>query len=898
LPTAYTVGGGGALCEGGAGAPITLSGSQTGVNYQLQLDGINTGSSVAGTGAAISFPAQISAGTYTVNATYASTGCTKTMTENAVITIKPVVVPTITGPAKLTGASITLSIATTTGHTYQWRRDGDNISGAATSWIAVTTTGSYDVVVTASNGCSRTTSAYQVTKDLTPYYNGNIAAVRWRTDKPYGSAEPDYTGMYTFTFDEEYQIKDATWATPDFVSNDFTYNGNKFRLSDLTYDANGNILSMRRYDKNGTRTNNFTYTYEPNKNKLQSVSGYVAAYGYDAIGQTTVVDKVEAGKDQYIDYDVSGKVIRVYGDPAKTPSSLKVENIYDERGLRIGKIDHVAQKTTWYMHDATGRVMNIFEQQGIAATNNVNPVVNTEVPIYGAFKIGAMYPQLEGSTDYEVADHLGNVRALVKDNVTIYTATMEDTEIPDITNPRVEEMAYFENLFETEQSDAFMNHSPAIPGIVDAPSMVAYLNWNDNTGTQAADRAVGPSIALEVKAGETITAEVWTRYEEKTSFTKDFGLVALSSLLGNTFVSLPGFENLTVAQASSNLAGALTAAGFPDDGVDGTRPFAYLNYIIYDANMVYQDAGWVRVTEEAGSQPAELYLPQNKPIRLSFDTPITIRENGFIYIWVSNQSKDTRVWFDDLKVSHHEPWVTQATDYGVWGDILRQQKTDSHFYRYAFQGDFSEKDPETGWNHFEAREYDPVTGRWLTMDPARQFPSPYAAFANNPIIRVDPDGKIIPLIAAYLIRRALIECGKRFIINAGLDALAQFSANVIKANDYSWDGMVNAFKDVDWGDAAAEGLSGTIKITGNSKTAKVMKVAIPVLTEFMKAGLDYKGLQDDPTFQKVRSVLVEKGYPSATVDLVAGLTSKLAGFLSEELGGGGAAKWNGRTIFG
>jgi RHS repeat-associated protein len=61
-------------------------------------------------------------------------------------------------------------------------------------------------------------------------------------------------------------------------------------------------------------------------------------------------------------------------------------------------------------------------------------------------------------------------------------------------------------------------------------------------------------------------------------------------------------------------------------------------------------------------------------------------------------------------------------------------------YRYGYQGQYAEKDEETGWNHFELREYDAVIGRWLVPDPMRQYPSPYMALGNNPINKVDPNG--------------------------------------------------------------------------------------------------------------------------------------------------------------
>ena len=51
------------------------------------------------------------------------------------------------------------------------------------------------------------------------------------------------------------------------------------------------------------------------------------------------------------------------------------------------------------------------------------------------------------------------------------------------------------------------------------------------------------------------------------------------------------------------------------------------------------------------------------------------------------------------------------------------------------------KTPKTGWNAFEARQYDPVIGRWTSTDPAREFASPYVGMGNNPILYSDPDGR-------------------------------------------------------------------------------------------------------------------------------------------------------------
>jgi hypothetical protein len=124
---------------------------------------------------------------------------------------------------------------------------------------------------------------------------------------------------------------------------------------------------------------------------------------------------------------------------------------------------------------------------------------------------------------------------------------MEDNGVENandpFANPRVEEMQYFENLFETEQQDNFMNVTPASSRVT-SPDKVAYLYWNDSPGTTKEEKAIGSSIALKVNAGDEVSLKAWARYEEKTTCARDFNLAALASLLGNTFVTQQGFDSL------------------------------------------------------------------------------------------------------------------------------------------------------------------------------------------------------------------------------------------------------------------------------------------------------------------------------------------------------------------
>jgi RHS repeat-associated protein len=321
---------------------------------------------------------------------------------------------------------------------------------------------------------------------------------------------------------------------------------------------------------------------------------------------------------------------------------------------------------------------------------------------------------------------------------------MEDNGTADLTNPRVTEMNYFRNIFETEVKDVQMNHTQEMPGRADKPDKSAYLYWVGGTqGMDKQDKSVGPAIALKVNAGDKVNLETWARYEHKEDYTEDISLMVFSQLLGSSFAYIQGFDAMPVSKATETFQSALPA--LTGAGVDASQPRAFLNYIVFNSKMESIASDRVQVSEAAGFEPDERAV---KGMHEKLAMNVSITETGYIYAWVSNGSENTKVWFDDFSVSHTSNFVAQATDFGAWGDVLREQKTDESIYRYSYQGQFSERDLETSWNHFEAREFDPTIGRWTSPDPAREFWSRYLGMGNNPVLFVDPNGETI-IIGGY-----------------------------------------------------------------------------------------------------------------------------------------------------
>jgi RHS repeat-associated protein len=90
--------------------------------------------------------------------------------------------------------------------------------------------------------------------------------------------------------------------------------------------------------------------------------------------------------------------------------------------------------------------------------------------------------------------------------------------------------------------------------------------------------------------------------------------------------------------------------------------------------------------------------------------------------------------------------IRNSTDYSPFGVELDGRTVSLDGYRFGFQN--QEKDDEIKGDgssyDFGARLFDPRLGRWLTIDPmASEYTShsPYVYVRNNPILRIDPNGK-------------------------------------------------------------------------------------------------------------------------------------------------------------
>ena len=102
---------------------------------------------------------------------------------------------------------------------------------------------------------------------------------------------------------------------------------------------------------------------------------------------------------------------------------------------------------------------------------------------------------------------------------------------------------------------------------------------------------------------------------------------------------------------------------------------------------------------------------------------------------------------DVVALIDSEENVVNRYTYDAFGVVITETETVDNPFRYASYW----YDSETGLYYLMARYYNPVNGRFLSEDPARDGYNWYVYCNNNPLIYVDPNGQFIITTTALVI---------------------------------------------------------------------------------------------------------------------------------------------------
>ncbi len=183
------------ICSGD-NATITISGSETGVTYQLRddSDDSNVGSAVAGTGSAINLVVSPTVTTtYNILATNTTTNCYAELTDKSIVTVADDVSPTVAScpsDINVNVASGTCgAVVTYTAPTFADNCDGSGLSGTLTAGLASgstfsvgTTTVTYQYTDVAGNGPVTCSFDVTVTGNEAPRLDCPVSTVSLTAD--------------------------------------------------------------------------------------------------------------------------------------------------------------------------------------------------------------------------------------------------------------------------------------------------------------------------------------------------------------------------------------------------------------------------------------------------------------------------------------------------------------------------------------------------------------------------------------------------------------------------------------------------------------------------------------------------------------------------------------------
>lgn len=322
---------------------------------------------------------------------------------------------------------------------------------------------------------------------------------------------------------------------------------------------------------------------------------------------------------------------------------------------------------------------------------------------------------------YFLKDHLGNVRVTftTKDEAISYTATLED-------NSQATEQANFKN-YSRVTNDLF-DHTDAGTTY----NKVHLLNGGNNL-------QVGLAKSIAVMPGDVISASVFARYYAATGSGTSLSTFAAALLSAFGLPTPVVGEVGTASVALQNYGNFIFGGGNPGNS---SWPKGFLNVLVFDRDYNLIDAGY----QQLDAAFVQAVGSSTKGPHQQLAVNLTIREPGYVYIYLSNEGNVQRdIYFDDMTVTHTKSKVVQVNDYYPFGLTFNSySRENSVENRYQVTGKEIQNELGLRWNDFGARMYMSEIGIWMTKDPHSENymnMSPFSYCVANPVNFVDPDGK-------------------------------------------------------------------------------------------------------------------------------------------------------------
>ena len=572
----------------------------------------------------------------------------------------------------------------------------------------------------------------------TPQYNGNIAGMLWKGEGDQAKRK------YDFSYDQDNRLTGAN--SNQYVSGSgstATFDksaGIDYSVNAVGYDANGNILNLQQKGwkiSSSVTIDSLTYGYYAGSNRLDSV--------IDGASDTTIRlgDFTNDGnRGSAYSYDGNGnliadsnkKISNIIYNYLNLPTTIyfrgkgHISYLYDTRGNKLEKT--VVDSTYGGSKTTTTKYLG-----GVVFVNDTLQYVTHEEGRIRYDTTGGIHSFYY---DYFLKDHLGNTRMVLTEQPE--TDAYPDASLEDSTI--AEESLYYGSL------DSGRVNKSIVPGYPND----TYTNPNNyiqELSGATGSYTVGANVVLKVMAGDTVNirANSWYNNYGATPQTPTSPLASLvAGLAGGIMVANPLHFNLGALEQPAVLnPGVTNFLTHEDSSYNTAKPMAYLNWVLFDEQFHYV----------AGSGSTNSGFQQ-----VGADTVFTthtvtgqlMTKSGYLFIYISNETPNITVYFDNLQVTHIRGRIMEESHYYPYGLLMAgisAQAAGKPENKYKYNGkelQHQEFIDGSGLEEYEfgARFEDPQLGVWHSIDPkASDFTgmSPYAQMNDNPIRYKDPTGK-------------------------------------------------------------------------------------------------------------------------------------------------------------